>query len=234
MKVEIWSDVTCTHCYTSKRKFEEALSQFKHRDKIEISRRSFELAPGYKTDPGILLPQFLQQMHGTSMEQVLGMIGHVTGLAQQVGLEYDLNKAIPANSFNAHRLSHFAKAQGKQEGMEERLYKAYFTEGKNIDDIATLTALAAEIGLNAEDVKKMLESTDYAAEVNHDLAAARQSGITSVPNYTFNTNRRVSGGQESETYLEILEKEFAIWQSGQAENTPEIAGGQSCVIGESC
>src|SRR5580765_1227921 len=147
MKVEIWSDVTCTHCYTAKRQFERALSQFKNSDKIEIIWRSFELAPEFKTDPDKFLPAFLQELRGISLDQAQDMIDHVTNAAKGVGLEYNLNKAIPANSFNAHRLSHFAKAMGVQDKMEERMFKAYFLEGKNIDDIPSLTELAKEIGL---------------------------------------------------------------------------------------
>jgi predicted DsbA family dithiol-disulfide isomerase len=234
MKVEIWSDVTCTHCYTAKRKFEMALSQFKDKDKIEISWRSFELAPGFKTDAHKFLPQFLQELHGVGMEQVQGMISHVTNSAKEVGLEFKLDKAIPANSFNAHRLSHFAKFQGLQEKMEERLFKAYFTEEKNIDDISTLTELAKEIGLNASAVRNTLESAKYTDEVNQELIEARQTGITSVPKYVFNRNTKVSGVQESKIYLEILEKEFAAWQASNLTHNSEISEGQSCKIGEDC
>ena len=123
MKVEIWSDVTCTHCYTAKRKFEHALSQFENRDKIEVTWRSFELAPGLKTDPNKFLPQFLQELQGISLGKVQEMINHVTDSAKKVGLEYNLNKAIPANSFNAHRLSHFAKVRGLQDKIEERIFR---------------------------------------------------------------------------------------------------------------
>lgn len=234
MKVEIWSDITCTHCYTAKRNFERALSQFKDRDKIEVSWRSFELARGFKTDPNKFLPQFLQELHGVSKEQVQGMIDHVTNSAKEVGLEYNLQEAIPANSFNAHRLSHFAKVQGMQEQMEERMHKAYFNEGKNIDDIQTLTELAREIGLNASEVKNILESEKYTDEVNHDLIEARQTGITSVPQYVFNANSKISGGRDSKVYLEILEKEFAAWQTSNINGTSEIIDAQSCKIGEAC
>ena len=128
------------------------------------------------------------------MEQAQGVINHITNSAKEVGLEYNLNKAIPANSFNANRLSHFAKVQDLQEKMEERMFNAYFIEGKNVDDIPTLTELAKEIGLNASEVKNTLESTKYTDEVNHDLMEARQTGITSVPKYVFNANSKVSGG----------------------------------------
>lgn len=234
MKVEIWSDVTCTHCYTAKRKFEMALSQFQHRDKLEITWRSFELAPIVKTDPNKFLPQFLQELYGISMEKAQGLINQVTDSAKEVGLEYNLNKAIPANSFNAHRLSHFAKVQGLQEKMEERLFKAYFIEGKNIDDIPTLIELGGEIGLNFSEVKSTLESKKFTDEVNHDLTEARRSGITSVPRYIFNSNRNVSGAQDSKLYLEILEEEFALWASSSLKGASKIIEGQSCEIGKDC
>jgi len=234
MKVEIWGDVTCTHCYAAKRKFEMALSLFKYRDQIEVTWRSFELAPGFKTDPNKFLPQFLQELHGISREQAQGLIDRVTDSVKEVGLDYNLNEAIPANSFNAHRLLHFAKVQGFQEKMEERIFKAYFIEGKNIDDVSTLTELAREIGLDAFEVKSALESTKFTDEVKRDLNEARQSGITSVPKYIFNSNRMVSGGQDSKVYLEILEKEFAMWQSSILKGSPETIDGQTCEIGQDC
>ena len=233
MKVEIWSDVTCTHCYTAKRKFERALSQFKNRDRIEVIWRSFELAPGLKTDPDKFLPQFLQELQGISLEQAQEMINHVTDSAKKVGLEYNLNNAIPANSFNAHRLSHFAKDRGLQDKMEERIFNAYFIEGKNIDAIPTLIELAKEIGLNASEAKNILKTAQYADQVSQDLAEAKQTGITSVPKYVFNTNTKVSGAQDSNVYLEILEKEFAQWETDNVKSASEIIEGQ-CKIGENC
>lgn len=234
MKVEIWSDVTCIHCYTAKRKFEWALSQFENHDEIEVIWRSFELAPGLKTDPNKFFPQFLQELQGISLEQAQHMIDLVTDSVKEVGLEYNLNKTIPANSFNAHRLSHFAKVRGLQDKMEERIFKAYFIEGKNIDDIPTLIELATEIGLNAYEVKNIFETAKYADQVNQDLAEAKLIGITSVPKYIFNKNTKVSGAQDSNVYLEILEKEFAQWKTDNANTASEIIKEQSCKIGENC
>src|SRR4029077_109814 len=166
--------------------------------------------------------------------QAEGLISQVTDSVKKVGLEYNLNKAIPANSFKAHRLSHFAKVQGFQEKMEERMFKAYFIEGRNIDDIPTLVELAKEIGLDASEVKSTLESTKFTDEVNHDLDEAKRSGITSVPKYIINTHGVVSGAQDWEVYLEVLEKEFAIWQTFSLKSSLEITDGQSCEIGEIC
>lgn len=234
MKVEIWSDVTCTHCYTAKRKFENALAQFKDNDKIEVVWKSFELAPGFKTDATKYLPEFLAALQGISLKQSTDMINHLTNVVKEVGLVYHLDKAIPANSFNAHRLSHLAKSKHLQSQAEERLFKAYFTEGKNIDDIPTLIQLATEIGLDATDVKNMLESTRYTDEVRQDIDEARQAGIKSIPHFVFDTKISVSGARETGDYLEILEKTFSQWQPENQKTVSAINDGQSCKIGEDC
>ncbi|MES2678799.1 MAG: DsbA family oxidoreductase [Bacteroidota bacterium] len=225
MKVEIWSDITCMYCYTAKRKFESALSQFKDKNKIEVVWKSFELAPDLKTDPDRFFPAFLAELRGISLEQSREMIDGVANMVKEVGLEFNLHKSIPANSFNAHRLSHLAKHSQMQDKTEERLFKAYFTEGKNIDDIPTLVQLATEIGLDTSAVKKALESTDYANQVKADISEAKEAGITSVPFFIFNAKATISGAQESKVFLQTLERAFELWQ---AEET------QSCEIGKDC
>lgn len=230
MTVEIWSDVTCTFCYTAKRKFENALSQFSNKDNIEVIWKSFELAPGLKTDAGKNLPRFLAELKGISLEQAQGMTDHVTNLVKEVGLTYHLNNAIPANSFNAHRLSHLAKDHHLQDQAEERLFKAYFTEGKNVDDLPTLIQLAAEIGLDPGEVKSTLESTGYADEVRKDLAEAQQRGVTSVPFFVFNGKTTVSGAQDSSVFLKTLEQTFTQWQLKNSE----MNEGQSCSVDGNC
>lgn len=234
MKVEIWSDVTCTFCYTAKRKFESALSQFKDSDKIEVVWKSFELAPELKTDSNKQFPQFLAELKGISIEQSKGMIDQVAASVKELGLEFNLYTAIPANSFNAHRLSHLAKHYHLQDKTEEGLFKAYFTEGKNIDDISVLIQIAGEIGLDTTSVKDMLESSKYADEVRQDIYEAKEVGITSVPFFMFNNTTTVSGAQESKLFFETLEKTFAQWQTENHYLNSEIMGGQSCKIGENC
>lgn len=234
MKVEIWSDITCSFCYIAKRKFESALELFKERDKIEIVWRSFELAPGLKTDAGKKLPMFLAELKGISLEQAKGMTSHLTNFVKEIGLVFNLDEAIPANSFNAHRVSHLAKDYDLQSNAKESLFKAYFTEGKNIDDIQTLIALAKEIGLDTTEVKGMLESVKYAEEVRLDVNEAKQAGITSVPYYVFNAKTKVSGTQDSKVYLETLEETFAQWKLETQQTILEISGEQSCKIEEDC
>jgi len=204
MKVEIWSDIMCPFCYIGKRKFESALAQFEHKDDVDIVWKSFQLNPDMKTEAGKNINQYLAEIKGWSVEQAKEMNDRVTEMAKQVGLEYDLNKAVVANSFNAHRLIQFAKNTGKGDAAEERLFKAYFTEGKNVDDLDVLSQLAGEIGLNITEVDEVLKSAAFSDEVQQDVYEAQQVGVRGVPFFVLGNKYAVSGAQESATFLQAL------------------------------
>ncbi len=206
MKVEIWSDVMCPFCYIGKRKFEQALKIFPQRDNVEIEWKSFQLNPDLKTDPSKNINQFLAEHKGISIAQAKQMNDRVTTMAAEVGLRYDFDKAIVANSFDAHRLSHFAKKHGVQNVVEELLFKAYFTEGKNTADHKELIAIGVEAGLNAEEVRSILAGTEFAEDVNNDIYEARQVGARGVPFFVFDNAYAVSGAQPSELFLEVFNK----------------------------
>lgn len=233
MKVEIWSDVMCPFCYIGKRKFENALTEFKH-DKIEIEWKSFQLMPNLKTRPDRNLDKFLSEEKGISLEQAASMNTQVTQMAKTVGLNFDFDKAIPANTFKAHLFLHFAKAQRKQNEAEEILFKAYFTKGKNIDEISVLLELGKELGLNTEELKTDLESEQYAEAVRFDIYEAQQIGVRGVPFFVLDRKYAVSGAQESSTFLEILEKSFKEWEIQNAKSKLEINSGNSCSIDGEC
>ena len=217
MKVEIWSDVMCPFCYIGKRKFEAALNQFPEKENVQLIWKSFQLSPDMKTDPGKNINQFLAAHKGISLQEAKHMNDRVTQLAAKVGLVYNFDTAIVANSFNAHRLVHFAKHHGKQNEAEEQLFKAYFTDGKNTDDISTLIQLGAEIGLDTAALKTALETNMYAEDVKADIYEARQIGVRGVPFFVFNRTYAVSGAQESPVFLQTLEKSFAEWRKGNYE-----------------
>ncbi len=234
MKVEIWSDFMCPFCYIGKRKFETALAQFQHRDKVRLEWKSFQLAPELKTQPDKSIYQFLAAHKGISVEQAKGMNDQVTQLARQVGLTYNFDRSIVANTFHAHRFSHFAKQHNKQNEAEEILFRSYFTDGKNIDDYQTLIALGKEIGLDAEALKAALENESYADKVLADIDEARQVGVRGVPFFVFNRKDAVSGAQESKAFLGALQKSFDEWSSTNLENQLEVTEGQSCDADGDC
>lgn len=206
MKVEIWSDVMCPFCYIGKRRFEQALEKFPKKESVVIEWKSFQLDPEIKTIPGKSVNEYLAERKGWTLDYARKVNDRVTGMAREVGLQYDFDKAIVANSFDAHRLSHFAKKQGKQDAMEERLFKAYFTEGKNTADHETLIQLASEIGMNADEVGTMLAGNEFSDDVNNDIYQARQVGARGVPFFVFNNAYAVSGAQPSEVFMNVLLK----------------------------
>ncbi len=234
MKVEIWSDVMCPFCYIGKRKFETALEQFANKEHIEIEWKSFQLASDMKTQPDKSIHQFLAEHKSISVEQAKGMNAQVTQMAKQVGLIYNFDKSVVANSFNAHRFTHFAKQYGKQNEAEELLFRSYFTDGKNIDDYPTLIQLGAEIGLDTTALKTALENGSYVDDVKADIYEAQQVGVRGVPFFVFNRKYAVSGAQESNAFLETLEKSFAEWRKENPEAALEVIEGKICTPQGEC
>jgi predicted DsbA family dithiol-disulfide isomerase len=228
MKVEIWSDVMCPFCYIGKRRFEDALAHFEHKDEIEIEWKSFQLNPNMETNPNINIDQYLADVKGFTIDHARQLNAHVTQMAAEAGLTYNFDKAIVANSFNAHRYSHLAKKHGLGIEAEEQLFKAYFTDGKNIDDQDSLIELGAALDLDANEVKQALESDAYADEVKRDIAQAQYLGIQGVPFFVLNNKYAVSGAQAVPVFEQTLQKAFDDWQKENPKPKFEIIEGESC------
>ena len=234
MQVEIWSDVMCPFCYIGKRKFEAALTQFKHKDNIEIIWKSFQLNPDMKTDPSKNSVTALAEHKGISIAESEEMHKYVIEMASKVGLQYNMNKTISANSFNAHRLTHYAKSQGKQLAIEEKLFEAYFILGKNIDDINTLIALGESVGLDHNEIAKILNTNAYADEVRNDIYEAQQVGVRGVPFFVFDRKFAISGAQDSMVFLQSLEKAYEYWKNSNPEKEINVNKGNVCEPEKGC
>ena len=210
MKIEIWSDVMCPFCYLGKRRLESALEQSGLKDEAEIIWKSFQLNPDMKTDPGKGIEAYLVEKKGWSLDQIRKSHARLTQAAAEMGLLYDFEKAVVANSFDAHRLVQLAKTRGLGDAMEERLFKAYFSEGGNIADHAVLLRLAANAGLDEREAKDALaDPTAFAREVMEDVREARQLGVTGVPFFVFDRKFAVSGAQDTAVFMEALAKAHA-------------------------
>jgi protein disulfide-isomerase len=212
MKVEIWSDIMCPFCYIGKRRFEAALSAFEFSDKVSVEWHSFQLDPDIQHGHGKNLYEYLSERKGISLEQSVDMHRHVTEMAKEAGLDYHFDKAVVANSFDAHRLIQLAKTAGKGDEAEERLFHAYFTEGKDVSDHKVLAELGKDIGLTGEQVNVALNDDKYARKVRDDIDEAAQLGIRGVPFFIFNRKYAVSGAQPEETFLQALRQSFADWE----------------------
>jgi predicted DsbA family dithiol-disulfide isomerase len=211
MKVEIWSDVMCPFCYIGKRRFEQALDEFEYADDIVVEWKSFQLNPDMETDPDLNINDYLADTKGWSPEQARQMNQRVTDMAAEIGLEYNMDQAVVANSFDAHRLVQFAKDYDKGSEAEEALFRAYFTEGKNIASHNTLNNIAANIGLDPDETQKMLDSDQYANAVEHDIQIAAGINIQGVPFFVFDRKYAVSGTREKDVFLKALKQSWNKW-----------------------
>jgi predicted DsbA family dithiol-disulfide isomerase len=204
LKVDIWSDVQCPWCYIGKRKFESGVQLFGK--PVEIEYHSFELAPDTPVDYEGTTLDYLAERKGLSPEHVRSMLENVTKIAAEVGLTYDFDAVHQTNTRKAHELLHYAKTHGKQIEMKERLLKAYFVNGEHVGDLRTLSALAADVGLDAADVLRSLEAGEYAAAVAADIAQAEVHGISGVPFYVIDGRFGISGAQSAETFAAALQQ----------------------------
>ena len=217
--VEIWSDIVCPFCYLGKRKFEAALEQFPERNQVRIVWKSFQLNPDVMTDTSITVYEHLSRSKGISEDVARQMAEGVTERAREVGLHYDFDKAVVANTFKAHCLLHLAKEKGLQNEMKERLLKAYFIEGKNVDDTEILVNTGIEIGLNGAEIREKLNAEEYRAAVQEDMDLAQRFGIRGVPFFVFDRKYAVSGAQESNVFLQTLQNAYKEWKKDNSEAT---------------
>ena len=234
MKIEIWSDVMCPFCYIGKRNFEKALTQFAEKEKIEIVWKSFQLDASVPDIATESYEEYLVKRKGLSAEQVKGMLQNVTQMAREAGLDYHFDRSVMVNSLKAHRLIQFAKTRNLGDEAEERLFHAFFTEGKSIADIDTLTQLGVEIGLDATELQVAFTDERYAYQVNQDIQEARQIGVNGVPFFVFNRKYAISGAQPPQAFLETLRKSFDEWQKLNPQPKLNIQQGNSCSIDGVC
>jgi predicted DsbA family dithiol-disulfide isomerase len=234
MKIEIWSDVMCPFCYIGKRNFETALEQFSNKNGIEVEWKSFQLDPSLPEVQDSNYTDYLMVSKGLGRPQVEGMLNNVTQMAKGVGLEYDFERAVMVNSFKAHRVLQLAKMRGLGDAAEERLFRAFFTEGRNIADDDTLLELGKEAGLNETEIRSSLSDERYSDMVRQDIQEARAIGVTGVPFFVFNRKYAVSGAQPPQAFLQTLEKAYAEWREANPEIKIEVTKGQSCSIDGVC
>src|SRR3954452_11887408 len=157
MRIDIWSDVVCPWCYVGKRRFEAALASFPARDQVEVHWHAFELDPGAPATREGSYDERLAEKYGRSLDEAAQMTASMTATAAAEGLDFRFDIAKPGNTFDAHRLLHFAGERGMQVALKERLLLATFTEGEPIGDPTALVRLAVDVGLDKTDVTEVLE-----------------------------------------------------------------------------
>jgi predicted DsbA family dithiol-disulfide isomerase len=209
MKVEIWSDFVCPFCYLGKVKFEKALQEFSNKENVEVVFKSFELDPSASNMAEGSLSEMIAKKYGITIKQAEENNERITAEAREVGLIYNLGTATPVNTLNTHRLFQYARLLGKGEETISALFKAYFTDSKNLSDIYTLTQISKAVGLEESAVQDILNSDKYTDEVRKDEKEAEVIGVTGVPFFLIDNKYSISGAQPVEVFKDALKKAWA-------------------------
>lgn len=194
----MWSDIVCPWCYIGKRKMESALEAWDG-EPVEVRWRPFQLDPASPNDGGPMTDALAVKFGGAAA--VTAAHERVRQVAAGVGLEYHLGDTKQANTLDAHKLISFAYEQGVQGAVQERFFRANFTEGQHLGDPDVLVKLAADAGLTG--AEEALNDEALTARVRQELAEGITIGVRSVPTFVV-ANRGVSGAQDPSVILELL------------------------------
>lgn len=219
MRIEIWSDIACPWCYIGKRRFETALDGFAHKNDVEVEWRSYQLDPSLPAHYDGSVTDYLSQTKGMPAEQVKQMFDHVSQEAAGEGLTYDFDSIVVANSFLAHRFLHLAKSHAVMAEAKEELLSGHFEHGRDIGDVDYLATVGQSVGLDAEEVRRVLSTEDFTAEVEADIAEARALGANGVPFFVIDRKYGISGAQPPEAFTQALE---TAW--GESQKLTVLAG----------
>ena len=210
MKVEIWFDFVCPFCYLGETKFEKALYEFEHKDKVELVFRSFRLNMGQRTTAGKDIHQIIAEKYGISYAEAKANNDHIAKAGREVGLNYNFDDMKLGDTETAHQIMQYAKKHRKDHELIMRYFKAYFEEGLNIGDPEELLRIAEDIGLDLTDLNHELANGSLKAEMLKDEAEAHSLRINGVPHFIFDRKYSISGAQDPKYFLAALNKIYAM------------------------
>ena len=232
IRVEIWSDVVCPWCYIGKRRFERAVDELRGEIDVNVVYRPFQLDPNAPIGRSTPVAEAYARKFG-GPEQAAAIIGKVTNVAAAEGLDFRLDRALRANTFAAHRLIWLAEQPGSpvaQDVVKERLMQAYFVDGLDVSDDATLARCAAEIGFDEAEVAAFLDGDRGVVEVAALVRGAYDDGITAVPTYVLDGKWAVPGAQDTEVFVQVLRRLHAKRaEEAEEERTAIELDGESAV-----
>lgn len=203
MRIDIWSDVVCPWCYIGKTNLDAALAQIDGAEDVDVVFRSFVLDPSAPAEP-VSAVDHLAAKYGGGRAQALEMMRQVTTVAAGVGLEYHLEDSLTGQTLDAHRILHLARQEGVQAEVASGLFAAHFTEGRSLFDHDSLTQIGHDAGLPEDQIRAVLDSDAFTADVVADLEQARAYGISGVPFFVFDGRYAVAGAQPREVMAQAL------------------------------
>ncbi|WP_322102820.1 DsbA family oxidoreductase [Paraburkholderia sp. J41] len=207
LKIDFVSDVACPWCAVGLSSLLIALERLGDRVDASIALHPFELNPDMAPG-GESVVDYLSKKYGRTPEQIAQAQAMIAERGASVGFTFGTRERI-YNTFDAHRLIHWAGLEGKQVPLKLALLRAYHGEGRDTSDPAVLVAAAQSVGLDADRARAVLESGQYADEVRTEERESQESGIQSVPAIIFNDQYLLSGGQPPESFEKAIEQILA-------------------------
>ena len=214
MQIDIWSDIVCPWCYVGKRRFEQALASFEHRDAVTVRHHAFQLNPAAIPGETTTRRASLKSRYNLTDARVDEINAQMATTFSSVGLTFLAGDGLSGNTRAAHEVVAAAVDARTQDAVIERLFRAYFTEGRSVFDQASLVELGAEAGLDADALRTALVDGTYADAVERDLREARELGITGVPFFVFDGRLAVSGAQMPPMFEQALAQAWETRKSG--------------------
>ncbi|MGN6111643.1 MAG: DsbA family oxidoreductase [Luteimonas sp.] len=204
LRIDFVSDVVCPWCAIGLASLEQALERLAGEVEADIHFQPFELNPRMGAEGEDIL-EHLSRKYGMPTAQVAANQAAIRARGAELGFAFDMDRRQRTwNTFDAHRLLHWAALEGRQRELKHALLRAYFTEGRNVGDHATLLDVAAGAGLSADGAREVLAGDAYADEVRRDEQYFLQAGIHAVPAVLIERRHLVSGGQPPEVYEQAL------------------------------
>lgn len=204
IKIDFVSDVSCPWCAIGLQSLQTALQKLEGELEPSLTFQPFELNPQMVAE-GEDITEHLNKKYGSTPEQAAAARENIRVRGEALGFTFNMDKRGRIyNTFNAHRLLHWAEGEGKQAALKKALLTAYFTDGENPSDAALLVRVAASVGLDATRAQAILESDEFAEEVRAQERFYQQAGINSVPAIILNDQHLISGGQPPEVFEQAL------------------------------
>jgi predicted DsbA family dithiol-disulfide isomerase len=206
--IEIWSDIVCPFCYVGKKKIQQVIEKLNIENEVQIIWRSYQLDPDLPSEKAYPSLEYLMLKKNISAEQMQGMNEYLKQQGLEYGIDFQLDKSMVFNTFNAHRLLQWSKEFNKSSELKEAFMKAYFTDGIDLSNPDNLISAVGMVGLDTEKAKEIINSTSYSESVNDDIYQSKTINLRGVPHFLFNDKFFISGAQEDLVFENAIKGEL--------------------------
>ncbi len=236
MTLTIWSDFACPYCYIGETRLERAIEELGLKDNVVIDYRAFELDPNAPKEVTTTTPERFANKYRLTVPEAKAEIEKISSLGRELGIDFRYMTTQYSNTRDAHRLMKLAEARYDRDTvarLNKALFDAYFTENLVLSDHKVLLEKGVSVGMDENEIKKMLDSEEFADEVRFDEREAAMRGVHGVPYIVFNGGFAVPGAMSIDGFKSALERELKKQKLTESESTgerPHVCGPDGCKL----